>query len=250
MIENMKRRGTSLVVMGLFLSSLAAAQDAVPSEILNRTLMIKVGNKVGTSFVIDYQGKAYLITARHIAAGLPERNATIQLNRSNTWMDIKTVRTIFPVSNDVDIAVFDINEKVDHPYLIKSADLGGMTMGQEIWFLGYPYGGLRSHFRNGEAPFIKKGTISAIDASKANATILYIDGFNNPGFSGGPILYWDFNKHVYGISGVVMGYREDTAKVLVNGEHIDTQFLVNSGILIGYSIEHAIEAIKQSQSQR
>ena len=73
-----------------------------------------------------------------------------------------------------------------------------------------------------------------------------------PGFSGGPIVYWDFSKHAYGIAGVVKGYREDTAKVLVNGEHVDTQLLVNSGILImiGYSIDHAFQAIKQSLAKK
>ena len=52
--------------------------------------------------------------------------------------------------------------------------------------------------------------------------VLYIDGFNHPGLSGGPIVYWDFKKHAYRILGVVQGYRNDTAKVLVNGQQIDT----------------------------
>ena len=86
--------------------------------------------------------------------------------------------------------------------------------------------------------------MSAVDATNPNAVVLYVDGFNNPGFSGGPIVYWDFSKHTYKIAGVVKGYREDTAKVLVNGEHVDTQLLVNSGILVGYSISHVIQAIE------
>ena len=45
----------------------------------------------------------------------------------------------------------------------------------------------------------------------------YIDGFNNEGFSGGPIVYWDFDKRSYRIAGVVKGYKADTAKILVNG---------------------------------
>ena len=87
--------------------------------------------------------------------------------------------------------------------------------------------------------------MSAIDATNQNAIVLYIDGFNNPGFSGGPIVFWSFTKHNYEIIGVVKGYREDTAKVLVNGKQIDSNILVNSGILIGYSIEHAIQAIEK-----
>lgn len=70
-------------------------------------------------------------------------------------------------------------------------------------------------------PFIKRGTVSAIDGSKPEAVVLYIDGFNNPGFSGAPIVYWEFTKRAYRILGVVQGYRNDTAKVLVNGQQID-----------------------------
>lgn len=88
-----------------------------------------------------------------------------------------------------------------------------------------------------------------MDATNHDAVVLYIDGFNNPGFYGGPIVYWDFDKHVYRIAGVVKGYKEDTAKVLINGQHVDTQLLVNSGILVGYSIAHAIQAIEQGQKQ-
>ena len=89
--------------------------------------------------------------------------------------------------------------------------------------------------------------MSAIDATNRDAVVLYIDGFNNPGFSGGPIVYWDFEKHAYRILGVVKGYREDTAKIMVNGEHVDTNLLENSGILVGYSIQHAIQAIERAK---
>lgn len=88
--------------------------------------------------------------------------------------------------------------------------------------------------------------MSAIDASDPRAVVLFVDGFNNPGFSGGPIVFWNFRTRVYRICGVVMGYREDTAKVLVNGVHTDTHLLVNSGILIGYSTMHVAEAIEAS----
>jgi hypothetical protein len=62
--------------------------------------------------------------------------------------------------------------------------------------------------------------------------VLHIDGFNNPGFSGRPLVYWDFNEHTYRIWDAVQGYREDRAKVAINGQHVDTDILVNSGILV------------------
>jgi S1-C subfamily serine protease len=242
----------SIAVWVVFSSLSVLAQDAVPGEILERTLFIKAGNEAGTAFMVDYQGKAYLVTAKHVVAGLPENKATIQVWQQDQWKDYHAVKTLFPSSGDVDIAVFETAEKVPKPYVVAVVAVGSMsgpTMGQQVWFLGYPWG-IGSRWSNGvKAPFIKRGTMSAIDATKPDAIVIYIDGFNNPGFSGGPIVYWDFSQHAYRILGVVKGYKEDTAKVLINGAHVDTQLLVNSGILVAYSIEHAMKAIEESQKQ-
>lgn len=121
----------------------------------------------------------------------------------------------------------------------------GPTLGQQVWFLGYPFGhiGLVGRFQDQLIPFIKRGTISAINHNDPNAVIVYIDGFNNPGFSGGPILYCDFHKLAYGLLRVVNGYRADAAKITVHGQPVDADVLVNSGILIGYSIKRAVQAI-------
>lgn len=238
-----------LIMIAGFGAPALVAQDAVPMEILARTRFIKVGNEGGTAFSVDYQGKLYLVTARHVAAGLPQTGATLQIWDQDSWKDYKTARTIFPESEDVDIAVFETTELAKEPFKVTLVtSTGGPTMGQQVWFLGFPFG-LQSHFANAQIPFIKRGTMSAIDRTNPKAVIVYIDGFNNPGFSGGPILYWDFSTRTYQILGVVKGYKEDTAKVLVNGVQQDTQLLVNSGILIGYSAQHVLDALAAAQKQ-
>jgi hypothetical protein len=54
-----------LVILAIALWSFpitpALAQDAVPAEILARTIFIKVGTEAGTAFTIDYQGTLYLV---------------------------------------------------------------------------------------------------------------------------------------------------------------------------------------------
>jgi hypothetical protein len=45
--------------------------------------------------------------------------------------------------------------------------------------------------------------------------------------------------------GEVQSYREDSAKVLINGQHVDTNLLVNFGILVGYSIQRVVQALEQ-----
>jgi hypothetical protein len=130
----------------------ASAQDAVPTEILQRTIRIAVGNETGTAFAVDYQGKMYLVTARHVVAGVPDRNAIIKMWQDNQWKDYQTVKTIYPSSDDVDIAVFETNEKIEKPYWVKTGGTtGGPTMGQQVWFLGYPWG-ISSLSRAGKLP--------------------------------------------------------------------------------------------------
>jgi hypothetical protein len=90
--------------------------------------------------------------------------------------------------------------------------------------------------------------MSAVDASNPDAVVYYIDGFNDPGFSGGPVIYWEFATQKYKVLSVVKGYKFDTAKMMINGQQVDTNLLVNSGILVSYSISHVIDAIEKSLS--
>jgi hypothetical protein len=212
----------------LFMLS-ALAQDAVPGEILGRTFMIHAGNEQATCFTLDYQGKLFLVTARHVVAGMPTDGAVIQLRQNGEWKDLHVSKILFPSSDDVDIAVLKTDQTIPQPFgVTASGELNGVTMGQQVWFLGYPFlEGLSSHWNGGgEAPFIKRGTMSAIVATNPDAIVLYIDGFNNKGFSGGPILYWSFSAHAYRILGVVKGYRNDHAQTVINGQQVDTNLLV------------------------
>lgn len=108
----MRKLAVVTVAVWISLLSIAVrAQDAVPGEILSRTLYISFGNEAGTAFKVDYQGKIYLVTARHVVAGAPEINAMIRIWQQDRWADYHTIRTIHPSSPEVDIAVFETDEK-------------------------------------------------------------------------------------------------------------------------------------------
>ena len=210
------RRIITLAVVCLSLVGVICAQDAVPTEIMQRTFLIRndAANKYGTAFLVDRNGVEYLVTARHMVEGLPVTKATIGVWKDNTWKNLQTVKTLFPKSDEVDIAVLKLDEKVSTPFSIQPTDdTSGPTMGQPLWFLGYPFqlGTTLSpgaHW-DGGTPFIKRGTMSAFNGSNPDAIVYYIDGFNNPGFSGGPIIYFSFTKHVYQLLGVVKGFRSE-----------------------------------------
>jgi hypothetical protein len=133
----------------------------------------------------------------------------------------------------------------------------GLTLGQQVYFLGYPYGlstagsaPLPPGF--GEIPFVKSGIISAIDSRNPGATILYLDGQNNPGFSGGPIVFWHAESAMFRVAGVVGGYRNEALPVLKRKDlskpqasaYNDLYTRANSGIVVGYDIGHIVAAIR------
>jgi S1-C subfamily serine protease len=220
------------------------AQDAVPTDIMRHTLMIKSGNGFGTAFEISHHNHLYLVTARHVVPDIPTENAVVQYRVGNEWKDLQTKKTIFPLSADVDIAIFDLDQTSNEQFYVNPMEgESGPTFGQQVWFLGYPFG-IESELTNKSTlPFLKRGIMSAVDSRNLGAVVFYIDGFNNPGFSGGPVIFFDFKSHEYKILSVVKGYINDTAKTIANKQQVDTSYLVNSGIMISYSITNALEAI-------
>jgi hypothetical protein len=247
----MKMRLPAVLALGLCLAVPARAQDGVPVEMLGRTLLIRHGETVGTAFELERHHKRYLVTARHLVAGLPDTYATLQVMRYDSWADYKTLRTLYPKSPAVDIAVFDTGETAATPYYVAPAERGGggATFGENIWFLGFPYGiGTRIPSPAGGVfyPFIKHGILSAVDSSDPDANITFIDGHNNPGFSGGPVLYVDLTDHRYKIMSVVSSYRVEATQTAVDGKLVDSPLLANSGIIQSYSIRYALDAIDAS----
>lgn len=75
-------------------------------------------------------------------------------------------------------------------------------------------------------PFVKKCIISSI-----NKQTIYLDGHNNRGFSGGPVVVIETNKTMK-IIGVVSGFLNDNVNVTEN-----------SGIFYANSISLIIDAI-------
>lgn len=84
----------------------------------------------------------------------------------------------------------------------------GIFVGQDVYSLGFPFG-LATKFDKPiptHIAFIKKAILSAIDARPGSGHVLYLDGHNNPGFSGGPVIYANYNERErLEIAGVIAG---------------------------------------------
>jgi S1-C subfamily serine protease len=244
--ESEEKSVRKLIAELVFVTGFCLACTAqVQSNALLRVFYMRVGNATGSAFTMEQNDRQYLVTAKHLISGLPPKGATVEIFQMADWHPL-TVNILYCKSTDVDIVVLEIPKDVS-PRFELEPDRNDVLVGQDVYFLGFPYG-LHSVYSNGEyAPFVKHGVMSAFDSLDADTVVLYIDGFNNPGFSGGPIVYWDRSHgNKMKLLGVVSGYRQEQAKTKVGKTEVDTQILTNTGIVIGYSIEHAVKAIADS----
>jgi hypothetical protein len=249
----------------------------VTSNVLKRVVRIEINGGSGTAFTLDVDARHYLVTAKHVIATLKGPEGTIKVC-GDGGQCVDTPVTVLRCSDPVDIAVL-VPKKVLTATFALPADSAGMILGQDVYFVGYPYA---DPLLNTITPalenigFIRKAVWSA-QTRKDDAITMYFDGRNNAGFSGSPIVFLEQGKSGYDfkVAGVVSGYRTDYTEVAtptpilekdVTDEDraldrvkrgtdgklyklVPTGQVVpgNTGIVIGYDIKHAIDLIKKSE---
>jgi hypothetical protein len=213
----------------------------VTANIYERVMKLTTPNGSATAFTLEIDGRQYLITAKHAVPEADPVAMRLEL-RAEVW---ECELTRLPgVTGDADIAVFALEQPMT-PTLPTVPTLDGVMFSQDVYFLGYPYG-LAMQMAPGvdTYAFVKKAILSASNHTAEGGHVLYLDGFNNPGFSGGPMVFYHQQTNEPHIGAVVSGYRIDPQQVVLGDEQELELFVrANSGIVITYSIQHALDAI-------
>jgi S1-C subfamily serine protease len=219
----------SLVTLLFLFSSVAVGPikaQMVTSNVLQRVFQLKCGDELGSAFTIDVKGRQYLVTARHLVGSVSDKGK-VELRREADWFTVP-VRVFFPTTKSVDIAVL-APDKVVSPFHRLPTE-GNYFLSQDVYFLGFPYGmAIEGKTLNAgfPLPFVKKGIIAAFIDSGAGYQIIFVDGVNNPGFSGGPVVYqFQEDKVMQGANDTLMSVRS------------------NSGLLVAWSIKAALDLIE------
>lgn len=253
------------------------------NQALFRTFMIQVGHERGTAFSIDVDHREYWITAKHIFTGAKtppygtysQKTATAYLlsqvgagdqGQIQHW--IPETFTVIDPGKDIDILVLvskdSLLTNLSEDFTLKT-DEGGEMLGGECEFLGFPYGGgwkARWQQEWKWLPFIKRCGLSAT-ISDGDITVWVLDGINNEGFSGGPVLYGTGSAQK--VFAVISGYQQEVLDVLPaqttdgkpTGSGVpplpdaaaapDKQKQIvkaNSGFILAFDIQSAIKAIR------
>ena len=209
----------------------------VSSNILQRTFRIRYEGNKGTCFTVDVQGKRYLITAKHLVASV-QGNAVVEIYRYRKWLPLR-VRLVKHAPKGIDMTVLAPQELFGESHPLELT--GEFTVSEDVYFLGFPYGlstELREDMNSGfPVPFVKKAIMSGFGKE-----LIFLDGHNNPEFSGGPIVRPFIKGKGQAVIGIVAGYLEETVDKY--GNKLPDGYRPNTGIISAYRIKHAIDIIK------
>lgn len=265
----------TLFLACLMLASLTLAQPAPPTaNVLTRTLMIESPHGRGSVFSLDVDEREYWITAKHVLTGAEHppygsiTNKSVSLRILNPgaqgeeWLSVNF--SVIDVGEGVDIVVLAAPHPIlDKPGPSPATTAEGVMMGADCEFLGYPFGGgWRATWDDGHSywmPFTKRCLVSTLTFGEPKIYVL--DGINNKGFSGGPVVYRTGNDQK--IIAVVSGYITEPAEVIssVQGKPVAIRkpsrtpnvkpsaketVNMNSGFIIAYAISPAIDAIHKN----
>lgn len=215
----------------------------ISANVISRTFHIKYSSGTGTCFTIDIDGKQYFVTAKHVIKNLKDDDE-VEIYYKNQWIKIKAKLIGHSVTADVSVFAIDLHIG-GYPL---PATIEGIVYGQDLYFLGFPYG-LKSKIgalnREFPLPLVKKGILSAMFFDQTEKYFL-IDGHNNPGFSGGPVVYKKLNSKNFNVGGIISGYRVELENTYLNDNVTPIQIKTNTGIIIAYSIDNALELIRHN----
>ncbi len=216
-----------------------------------RTFFIQA-ESYGTGFEIVLDGIHYLITAAHLLGDSADPEIKYRLEDSG-WKVLGT--KFIGRSPAADIAVFEITDPGFTWRKFEPVSLGsaGLTVGQDMFFAGFPYKGFVSAgglLKKMPLAFVKKGYLSAMET---NPRVLYIDAINNEGFSGGPVFAYDEGKlQKLRIAAVVAGFQIQYEPVVDEQGELAGGLRVayNTGFMKAYNIDYAVKLIRHATGSK
>ena len=223
---------------------------SITANIIRRTFQFYFGKYQGTCFTIDYDNRQYIVTARHIVESITD-SATIHIKYKKDWKDYP-VKLVGHGEGKIDISVLAAPIQISPTYPLPPTT-DGLVYGQDVYFLGFPdlhpsynwvseVGEFNDNF---PMPLIKKAIISRADLK---ASCFLLDGHNNVGFSGGPVVFSEVGKPgaQLSVAAVISGYLYGQEEVYLENDDSPLELTYNSGVIEAHGIKHAIDLISQN----
>lgn len=219
----------------------------ITTNIYGRVFQLRVEGATGTIFVIEHDEKQYWVTAKHVISAW-DRRSSLHIMHADGW---KSIDFRFVAEDEkADVAVLAAGFYAD----LHRADatMKNFAIAQEVFFLGFPYGWaahVPAHVnRDFPLPFVKRAIVSAVcPMEQGEREMIVLDGHNNPGFSGGPVVFddkWEPGQPLK-IAGVVSGYRFAPEEVFGREGPVDAYVKANTGLMLCETIKRVTDLIER-----
>jgi len=209
-------------------------------------------------------GRSYLTLTQDVSRVMTRikalyRGWAIPCRRREQWLPV--VFSVLDVGKNIDIVVL----AAPKPLLaqaLPSVPIGDdLMLGDDCQFIGFPYGGgwrftLKTDEKEYWFPFTKHCNVSGFAGGyDGEPRLLVLDGINNEGFSGGPVL--SHTGAEQRIVAVISGYHTESAEVIAAvanrpnmapapEKHRKQVANVNSGFILAFGMQFAIDAIQKN----
>lgn len=216
----------------------------ITQNVIRRTFRLKHGDAVGTCFTIDVESHQYIVTARHVVAGLLAGGlAAVEILHDGDWKPL-VVHVAWLSEQPADVAILAPQQQLSHASTALEPTPSGMSVGQQVYFLGFTEMELLAFPESAgfPMPLVRQGILAGIVA-QSGTTVLVIDGHNIPGFSGGPVVFKPQSSSEFRVAGVVSAYRPEPKPVLLGGQETELYIAENSGLVIAYAFQEGINHI-------
>lgn len=223
-------------------NSSGSVRPMVTANVIHRVFRIRFGQQIGTGFAIDVDKRQYLVTAKHIVGSLVGQGE-LGLFASGTWSAIPVQLVGHAVNADISVLATDRRLTPDDLPLESIDD--GIVYSQDVFFLGFPYDILSQFVFEADGyplPLVKKAIVSSF----VERGLYLLDGHNNPGFSGGPVVFVRAGERDFKVAAVISGFRAVEEPIFAGNQKTPLVYRYNTGIIVAYSIEHATALIRSN----
>ena len=233
------------------------------AEIFQRTLKLENDSDIATGilYVDPNTDSQYIITAKHFVNNhedafvyseetpYPYQKILVHHDVSSSPYEVECITYL--AQDTADVAVLQLRrDYFKKENILPLSFNGSFELAEDAYFCGFPHHGKYQTNAKGvydaPVPFIKKTIISAADVGDQRQNLLHLDGYNHPGFSGGPLLVNAHGSNAVGsneyrVIGIVSHYVAEDDEVNID---------LKSGIFKAYHISHAFKIIDASKKHK
>jgi hypothetical protein len=83
--------------------------------------------------------------------------------------------------------------------------------------------------------------VACLEHAASGIHRVYLDGHNNRGFSGGPVVFKEPGSQLFKVAAIVSGYRYSEEPIYQGDDPLQLSYRENTGIVLAYGIQHAVE---------